>query len=415
MSFLRNKIYSLLRFTEKYTKTDMVYLTKGGFWLSLGQVFNALGGFLTLYIFSTFAPQHVFGTYQYVLSIVSVLYVFALPGIATALTRAFAKGVDGVLIRAIRMKLLWGISASILSLLLALYYFINSNDLLAGSFLIVSFFLPTMGAFQLYRSVLNGRKMFRRVAQFDIISRIFSVCLMGIVLFLTNNLVIIIFSYFLFHTLLRGSFLFYTLRALSFNKINDTETFSYAKHLSFMGILAVVAAQFDKILVFHYLGAVELAVYIIALTPVDQLRSIVGIIRTIAFPKLSAQSAAVIKKTLLKKILRLELLIIPVIALYITCIPFLIRHIFPQYIDAIIYSQVLIFYLLFSPRSLITTALKAQMKTKELYIIRILGPLFRMIILFPLLKFFGLWGAVWGLLISELFLYILYYLVFRRI
>ena len=38
--------------------------------------------------------------------------------------------------------------------------------------------------------------MFRRVAQFDIISRIFSVCLMGIVLFLTNNLVIIIFSYF---------------------------------------------------------------------------------------------------------------------------------------------------------------------------------------------------------------------------
>ena len=44
---IKNKTYKLLRKSEKYTKTDMVYLTKGGFWLTLGQIISSTSAFLS--------------------------------------------------------------------------------------------------------------------------------------------------------------------------------------------------------------------------------------------------------------------------------------------------------------------------------------------------------------------------------
>jgi hypothetical protein len=44
MNQLKYKAYTFLRWSERHTKTDMIYLTKGGFWLTLAQVISSASG-----------------------------------------------------------------------------------------------------------------------------------------------------------------------------------------------------------------------------------------------------------------------------------------------------------------------------------------------------------------------------------
>jgi O-antigen/teichoic acid export membrane protein len=87
----KNKTYHLLRWSEKYTKTDMVYLTKGGFWLTTGKIISAIVGFILLIIYANFLPKETFGNFQYILSIIGLLYIFNLPGLDTSLTKSINK------------------------------------------------------------------------------------------------------------------------------------------------------------------------------------------------------------------------------------------------------------------------------------------------------------------------------------
>ena len=71
MQKLKQKIYRLLRWSERWTRTDMVYFTKGGFWLSLGQIFGSLAGLVLALIYANFLPKTTFGIY-WVVSLVDL-------------------------------------------------------------------------------------------------------------------------------------------------------------------------------------------------------------------------------------------------------------------------------------------------------------------------------------------------------
>jgi O-antigen/teichoic acid export membrane protein len=89
---LKQKTIKILRWLQKYTRTDMVYVAKGGFWWIFGNVCVLLLSFVTMVAFSHWVPKEVFGAYQYILSTIAILSLFALPGMQSALVRAVAKG-----------------------------------------------------------------------------------------------------------------------------------------------------------------------------------------------------------------------------------------------------------------------------------------------------------------------------------
>ena len=98
------------------------------------------------------------------LSIAGIVGVFTLTGMNTAIVQAVARGFDGALKIGALIKLRWSIGVTLAASVVALYYFINDNNMLAISFLIVGTFAPFLESFKLYNSFLIGKREFRASA-----------------------------------------------------------------------------------------------------------------------------------------------------------------------------------------------------------------------------------------------------------
>jgi len=396
---LKIRIYKLLRWSEKWAKTDMVYLAKGGFWLTLGQVISSISGLLLAVAFANLLPKETYGIYKYILSLVSLLSIPTLSGMRTALMQAIARGYEGSIIPAMKTKIRWGLIGGVASVILAGYYFYNGNTTLTISFLITGIFIPFMDSLAVYGPIFSGRKLFKQGTKYNVITQITAAAIMVAVLILTKNIFLILLSYFSSRTLLRAIFLIITFKKFKPNKKEDPETISYGKHLSFISILGTIAGNLDKILLWHFLGATPLAIYAFAKAPVNQLSALLKTIIPLSFPKLAAAEKEDIKKTLPAKMIKFLIVIAIGVLIYIILAPYFYKLIFPQYIGSIKYTQLWVLVLLFFPQKLIGTTLQARAKKKELYILSLSNSILKIILFIILLPLYGIYGAIFANLI----------------
>jgi len=399
MDKLKVKAHKLLRRSEKHFKTDMVYLARGGFWLAGSKVITAFAAFLLSIAFANLLPKETYGAYQFILSLATLLSIPTLTRMHTALTRSVARGFEGSLIDAMKAKIKWGMLGSVASILLSLYYYLNGNITFTLAFLITAIFIPISSSFNIYNSLQVGRKLFKQSAFDGILKQAVNVVAIITVLLITSNVLVIIFTYYFVNTITSFVLNRWKLATLKPNDHKDPEAISYGKHLSLMGVLGIIAGQIDKILIWHNLGATPLAVYAFALAPVTQLQGALKPIESLAFPKLANNNLIVIRKTLPRKMLRfLFILIIPV-GMYIMVAPYIYKLLFPQYVDAVVYSQWLVLILLFFPQKLMGAVFTAHAHKKALYVLSIINPLTKIAALFVLLPLYGIAGAVAALII----------------
>src|SRR3990167_5586122 len=170
MHGLRNKAYGILRWSEKHTQADMVYLAKGNFWQILGQMFTSIIGLALTVIFANYLPKETYGTYRYILSIAGILSVFTLNGMNQAVSQAVAVGKEGALRASVKYQLKWNIMQFLAFVISGTYYFLNENVHLAISLWIMSIFSPLAAVFNIYGAYLSGKRQFRLNNIFNIIS-----------------------------------------------------------------------------------------------------------------------------------------------------------------------------------------------------------------------------------------------------
>ena len=348
LNLFKNKIYQFIKKLQGYIKIDLFYLIKGESWLMLGKIISMIATFLLSLAWANWVDKEVYGNYQYILSLVGIISIFSLPEIGSALIQAVARGFEGSFISGFKTQLKWGILASLSALGISGYYGLQGNKNFFLCFLIIAVFLPLFNALLIYINFLMGKKLFNIQVKYDSITQVIATAIMILTLFFIKKLsfdlelyivlAIIISVYFLSRTILRLFFFLATKNRLKPNSKQDPKTINFGKHLTLSGLIDLVTNNLDKILIFHYLGAIELAIYSFAILIPQQIKSPLKHIGDLTLPKFSIRSRKEIRETILKKIFLLALLISGIVFIYIIFAPLLYQIFFPKYISSLYYS-----------------------------------------------------------------------------
>jgi len=412
----QNQLTTLLRWSEQYTKTDMVYLIHGGSWLGLAQLIASISGFIITYVLANSLTPEMLGEYRFLLAGFTLISIFTLPGMRTALRESVPKGYRGNLPTAFRVMNSWGTLGSLTAVGVALYYFANQNLGLATGFLCIAFIVPFYNASTCYLEYLTALKKLRDTTLYTSIGRVATLLTTVAAIFLLPHYAWIILSAYLLGTLLPNLWFHYkTVRNFhtAEEKIDPGIT-RYAMHITAMTALGLIAGQLDKFFIWNIVGAEGLAIFFIAYTIPLAITAQLNIIPTLAFAKFGEKDPALIRQTLLPKLGKYFGAIAITTGIYMLIAPSIFTWFFPQYLGALNYSLVLALIPLFSALSPIKTYLTITKSTKELYLLSIIPPTLRIATAFFLIIPFGLWDAVYSLLIEKIASSILLLFYFLR-
>lgn len=414
----KKRIYSTLRWSEQYTHTDMVYLARGGSWLTAGQIISTASGILLAIAFANLLPKEVYGIYKYVLAVAAILAIPTLSGMGTAITQAVARGFEGSFLPALKTQIRWGLLGSAGSLTVAGYYYLNGNNTLAIAFLIAAFFIPFADTFNQFDAVLSGKKLFAASTKYNSAIKVGGVAALIATIFLTDNLFLVLLAYFGAYTILRLIFLRRTLKKYPPNALIDPQTISYGKHSSLAAAFATVANYLDKLLLFHYLGPVNLAIYSFAIAPIEQSKVVFKSLPSLAMPKFAVQTFSEIKSKLYGRLLLLFALGAAAVLLYFFAAPLLYKLLFPSYLDSVRYSQIFALTLLPTlPHTLMSPILSSKLTLipKKMLYLWNTPDLVLVASLFLLTAKFGIMGVIMSRIFSRTTVLLVDFIIWHKI
>jgi O-antigen/teichoic acid export membrane protein len=339
---MKDRLIRLLRWSERYTKTDMVYLASGGSWLVLGQITASGAAFLLSIAYANLLPKEAYGSYKYVLSVVSILTVFTLPGISTAYFRSVGRGEEGGFFSLFKTRIRWGFIGALGAFAVAGYYAFMGNGLLALCFLIAAVFLPFMDSFVFYDPLLQGRKRFDLAIRYNLIEQGVATAAILAALWFSPTLLTLIATYFIAWTASRGLIFLYVARHAHLSGPTDPGAARYGKHLSLIRWISTTAGSLGAIMLFHVAGGTGLAIYSFALAPIEQVRGVLSYAQNLLTPKIAQDSWEPGRfGAFFRKLAPFILVLVAGSLTYIFLAPWFFHLVFPNYLEAVWYSQIL--------------------------------------------------------------------------
>lgn len=399
---MKDTVHGILKWSEQYTKTDMKYVARGSFWMNLSHAISMIAGFILSIAFAKYLTQTDLGMYKYILALISFIGSFSLSGLGTAMVRAIAKGAEGEYMHGFWINIRWGFFASLITIALSIYYFINGNTTLGIGLLIGGVFSPLLDSGELYTTLHSGRKDFRTVNIYKIARSLFIFAVLLIAIYTTDNPYILVGAN-IVSSAVSALLLFYiTYKKFHPNHVRDTETVRLGKHLSVINLLATLADRIDSILIFQFLGPIQLAIYNYAIAIPNNIGGLTKQIGSLATPKYVHKEKTEVQHGMFYKSSLLFIVMLPVAILYFFLAPYIFDLLFSQYTDSIKYSQLYIVTILISG-VLPLAFLDAHTAIKEKYIISIVSNIVKIAILVCGIYYFGIWGAIVGRILSKTF------------
>ncbi len=391
-----SQLVRFLRWSEKYTKTDMVYLARGGIWSIVGQVIAAVAALSVSVAFAHLVPKEVYGNYRFVLSVVGLLSILSLSSLGTAVAQSAARGYDGALPEGFKLNLRWSILIFLGALAVSAYYLFAGNMFLAFGILLGGCVTPFLNGVNLASPYLNGKQDFARsTLYFGGIGVIIPAMGLVTTIFFTNNLFIIVAVYFLSNLLIDTFLYFRTVEKYNVRQgKSDPGMFSYGKHLSVMGVISGTAGTIDQLLLFHFGGAVNLAVYVFSIGILDQIKGPGKALDKMIQARFSNRSSRQIEASMEHKMLWLLAFATAGVAIFYLVAPELYKTLFPAYTDAVPFARMYALTLLGFGVAPVGSYFAAHKMLREQYILNLSGSMIQIASMVIGVIFWGIWGLV---------------------
>lgn len=391
---IKEYLYAILRGSERYFKTDMVYLTKSGFWINLSYIVGSLFSFIISVAFAYFVSKETYGIYKYIISTAGIFTAFSLTGMNMAVVRATAQGFEGVFKKSLFEQFVWSVPQFAMLCAVGVYYFYHGNNIFGWSFLVISILSPLSSIANTYSAYLTGKKDFQTMSFYGILSNFFNFLVIGATIVFSQNLLLLILVFYSARTIANLFFCLKTFRKYRPDTTFRTEDMAYGKHMSVMNILGEIASHIENVIVFQMLGPVSVSLYNFALIIPDRLRSLFGFVGTAALSRMSEKKNFEVGKNIKHKITILAVVGFILAVCYIFIAPFLFSVFFPKYMQSVFYSQIFAVSMVAIAASIPIGALYAKKLQKELYILNVGSPLIKIIIFAIGTYYWGLMGAI---------------------
>ncbi len=418
---IREKTHQFLRWSEHYAKTDMVEFTRNNSWLFTGRIVAVLSGMVLTVAFANLLSPTAFGTYKYILAIAGFIGGFSiLGGLGASTLRIVAQGYSSIIPRVFWISVLGNVPAALVAVGVAGYYFYMGNTVLGFGMAFAALSVLFSTSFGFFKTLLTGTSDFRGLALYGIPGSIFAPALIIATLFLTQNLILILASYFL------GTFVFglamYLLavkrtRANSSAQPSDSQvrdTIKLGFHLTLAGMVIPFVTQMDQLLLWHFVGPVELAIFAFAIAPVREIKAMLENFAPMMSVRFANRTSEELRASIPLRAKQIFLVSLIFAVLYVVAAPFIFKIFFPQYVAAVYWSQLLALTLLVQPtKNVLESAINAQGRKKPYYFTTILTQAVKLTSSVLLIPFFGLPGAIAAMIITDLATALIYIATYR--
>jgi O-antigen/teichoic acid export membrane protein len=379
----------------------MVYLARGSFWVSFGQSLNSLLSLLLIIAIANLLPKETYGVYRYILSIAGVLNIFTLTGMNGAVSRATAKGADGVFIPATRYQLKWNLSMFFASYCIGTYYMLQGENTFAAAFFVLGISMPITLSMNTYGAYLQGKKNFKTANILSVLSTLIYTAGILVAIILSDEYIWLVVAYAV--TTVCSSIVFYIYTLLKYNpsisKSEDVaETLAYGRKLTYIKLLGPITSQIDKIILGHFWGPVHLAVYSLSTAIPSRIIPALKDIIDIGFPKFATKTITELNSVFYRRILQGITVGFLITICYVFISPYIFKYLLPQYIEGLLYSQILAISFIFAPPTrYIGLLFEAKKMSRQIFI----NGLINSTIFILLTVILGLSAGLLGLVIAQ--------------
>lgn len=266
---------------------DLPYFLGNGFWVVCRQMVGALSSLSVSVALAHLASQDVFGQYQFIFSVLSIVAILALPGLNTSLLQSVSRGNDGDYAVSVRKSFLWSIIGVPILAIIGLCYYVYSNQSIGIGFLVASIFFPFFYSLNLWDGFLQAKKLFRLTSIFSMFQSISSaLLLLATTYYFHASLSIMIFTYLAIHVLFNVFFIYKSLHHAE-NSKKDDSTIPFGLFLTKLSILGTIASNLDRVIIGMFISMETLSVYAVGTLFVIQVFELVKAFLSTVAPKIA--------------------------------------------------------------------------------------------------------------------------------